>query len=157
MKKVFEIYDKAQEVILSVLGFSLFIAILIGIFSRQFAWRIQWADEASRFIMIYAVMIGTAIAYRSGRHIAVGLISESIPELYQTILKLGVHISVVVIGIIMIHSGTLLVSSQGHILAPSLRVPLAFAYSAIPVGGILLSIEGVRMTISVIRGGRKIC
>ena len=52
MKKVFEIYDKAQEVILSVLGFSLFIAILIGIFSRQFAWRIQWADEASRFIMI---------------------------------------------------------------------------------------------------------
>lgn len=99
---------------------------------------ILWAEETSRYLMIWATFIGSGLLFRQGAHIAVDNLQDALPE------KLGRVLRMVIIAILlcffaaMIYLGTLYTLAQWAQITPVTRISSGFVYAALPVGFALM-------------------
>jgi len=116
--------------------------ILYSVFMRYVLNRAPtWSEELTRYIMVWAALLGMGIASRYNKHIG---LSELVVKLWgkwtNAVHTLGDILSalfwllVCVTGISM----TLLVAPQR---SPSMNLPMWIAYLAVPVGSVCAVVE----------------
>ncbi|MCC7274384.1 MAG: TRAP transporter small permease subunit, partial [Alphaproteobacteria bacterium] len=86
------IYDAATTALLALAGFVMF-ALAIGnaILRYFFDSPLIWAEEISRYAMVWGTMLGIAIAYRGGQHVAVTLLVDALPRCAGFACRLACH------------------------------------------------------------------
>lgn len=74
-------YDQATVGLLALSGAVMFgIAIANALLRYFFSAPIVWGEEISRYAMIWGTMIGVALAYRGGQHVAITLLVDLVPR-----------------------------------------------------------------------------
>jgi len=114
-------------------------AIVLAIISR-FIVKVSmpWTEEVARYLMIWAAFIGGSLGLKRGVHVGIVFVVNRIPWNLRRWVSLVAKLSVLFFFIVVILEGfrmTMFVSTQ---LSPVLRISMAWVYSALPVGGILL-------------------
>ena len=88
MRKIYEIYCKAQEMIVGTVFVSIVILIFSAAFFRQFDKPIVWADDIAKFLFSWAAFLGADVAMRHSRLVGVDLLvkkfSPKIAKIVQT-------------------------------------------------------------------------
>lgn len=139
------LYDQATTALLALSGFLMFgIAIVNALLRYFFATPLVWAEEISRYSMIWGTLIGVALAYRGGQHVAITLLVDLLPKRALTLFLVVCDLLALVVAALMFQSGVVLARLLGTILAPSSEVPMVWVYAAIPVGAAMLAIEAAR-------------
>jgi TRAP-type transport system small permease protein len=95
-----------------------------------FNYSIPWADELSRFLFIWLIFVGAALAYFRGEHILVSFLTERLPS--KAALSLRLFQNLLVLGILVVFgwgSWQLMTSS----LAPSALLGIPFSWVAFSV------------------------
>jgi TRAP-type C4-dicarboxylate transport system permease small subunit len=107
-----------------------------------FAISFRWSDELTRYIFIYIVFLGIAIAYRHGDHVVIEIVTRFIPDRLRRWLAVPVH---AIIGCMMLILGItgvwLTFGRMGQALTPGLQIPRAYMHAALPIGVFFLLIE----------------
>jgi TRAP-type C4-dicarboxylate transport system permease small subunit len=103
-----------------------------------------WAEELSRYAMIWGVLIGIALAYRAGQHVAITLLLDVLPARAAKLFRVVCHLLALLAAALMMRSGWAQVTFLGAIQAPSSGLAMGWVYAAIPVGAGLLAIEAMR-------------
>jgi TRAP-type C4-dicarboxylate transport system permease small subunit len=138
-------YDAATTGLLALSGVAMFaIAIANALLRYLFDAPLIWAEEIARYAMVWGTMIGVALAYRGGMHVAVTLLVDTIPERVQLALRLACHLISIVVAILIFRSGHILGGMLGMLQGPSSGIAMIWVYSAIPVGAAMLLIEILR-------------
>ncbi len=156
MKKIIEVFYKFESISNNVLAYItniMLVLLTVFVFSQVAARYIfniylGWTEEASRYLMIWVVLLGAAKALKENAHPRVTFIVEILPRKAKYLLMILANIISAFFYIIMIVYGyqfSLLNISQ---LSLSLRIPMGLIFASIPLGGFFLLIVTISDTIN---------
>ncbi len=104
---------------------------------------LSWGDELSRYLSIWAVFLGASLGVRRGAHIGVEAFIRMVPknaQQYITILTTLVCIVFCCAVTFVGYDYALRLLKTGQ-LSPAMRIPIVWAYAAVPVGCLLMTIR----------------
>ena len=135
--KFLDVLEKVEKAILAVTVGIMVIIIAYQVIMRYiFAHANSWSEELARYLFIYDVMIGAAIAIRRNSHLQIDILINLMKPKVRTIL-------------------TIIATLAGMVFMVFL---LSIPYSCMPVGIVLMlltSIEVLFKNISALRGAGK--
>lgn len=159
MNTILKCIDGINKVVKILLAISLIIMTIIMIlqvFSRFiFNLPLNWSEEATRYLGIYAVFFGAALAVRYNELISVEAVPDLLPEKGRKYLKIVVLFICLVFFAVVLIQGFSLVGNVSMQKSPALRIPMSIPYFSIPLGAILLFLNAIAAIIVVIKGGAK--
>lgn len=143
--------DRLYLVSIWIAGFAIFMMSLIvpvGVVMRYvFGVGAQWPEPIAILLMMSFTFIGAAAAYRAGSHIAVTMLTDTLPPALQRAGALLVHLLMVVISAFVVYFGTKLsIETMRQSDAALPWLPVGVTYAAIPIGSaitLLFVIENI--------------
>ena len=140
MVKFDNVLGRVCEVVLVLFLTAMAIVVFMQVIFRYLLnLPLFWTEEFARYCLVWASLMGAAVAVKRGQHIAVTWFVERLPERIGRILGLTAQISVAVILAVMMWGGIKLVVITSAQISPALRIPMAVPYMALPIGsGIML-------------------
>lgn len=104
---------------------------------------LPWADEASRFALIWITFLGAAALVRLNQHISVDLFQNALPDSVRRIVRVGVHLLTATVGLLLIFPGIQQVQRQQYQLSPALEISMGWVYTVVPVSGLYMLIYAI--------------
>ena len=117
---------------------------------------IYWAEEVTRYVSVWVVFLGAGLGVRFGIHLNVDLFTAALPAGAQRALVILSLLLMLIFETILVYYGTQLTISNYDQQSASLRLPMAYAYGAIPVGGALMLFETLRLLGFELAGRRSV-
>ena len=139
---------------LLIIGFAISTIILFWqVFSRFILGSsLSWAEELSRFIMIFMVLIGSSLALRSNELISVEMLLERLTGNTRRILVIVIHLISISLFIVLIKYGYSMALNFSNQHAPSLKISMEVIYLFLPFGGVLLFINSIACIVEELIG-----
>ena len=151
MQRISNIINRITEVILvGVLAAMAIVVFLQVIFRYVLNFPLFWTEELARYCLVWASLLGSAVAVKRGQHIAVTIFVGRLPPALGRSLKIIALISVAVILAIILWGGIQLVAITRAQISPALRVSMSVPYLAVPVGAALMLLHTIGFIIGAI-------
>lgn len=129
---IIEMIIALQAAVLSV------IVLLQVVFRYVFNSPLAWTEEASRFLLIWIVLLGSAIGIKRKSHFSVDIFFKKLSEKLKQRLKFSLDIFLfILIFDVMIVNGVYLTNLTFRQISPALNIRVAYVYSAVLAGGVL--------------------
>lgn len=112
-----------------------------------------WSEEVACYALVWSSMVGAAVAYRQGGHVAITNLVERLPPSLQGIVARLVHLLVLGFALLIVWNGWQLSMRNfaRHQLSAALQIEIAWIYLAIPAAGVLMAIAAID---AIVRGTR---
>lgn len=106
---------------------------------------IVWAEEATRYIIIYIVMIGSSYAIAKEEHISVTLLNQTSIKWISHVMYVFQNLVSLVFTVLFSYYGIQLLQMlmSTNQLTPALQIPIWWIYAAMPIGMTMMSIRYV--------------
>lgn len=133
---------KLLELVLISIFALLVLDVLMQVFSRYiFGTSFSWTEEFARFLLIWMTMIGAAYLNAKRDHLSMDFIFEKLSNEGKRKASMLIEVCVFLFALIVIViGGSNLVFTTLHLgqLSGSLRIPLGYIYSILPISGLLI-------------------
>ncbi len=106
-----------------------------------------WTEELAGFLMIWAGMLGAAVAHRRKAHLGIDFFVEKFSRRNRDIIRLIVNFLTLffTIGILTVGGIKLVVNTIAtNQISPAMGVNMGYVYLAVPVSGIFMSVYSIR-------------
>ena len=128
----------AEKIVIITFGIMV-IAVLISVFTRNINFPVTWLEELARYMQIWFVGIGFALALRKGLLAGSEMVLKMLPETLRKWTILFCKISMLGICVLFLTSGSHLLE---HLIktgqeSPNMRIPIVYIYMGIYSGFIL--------------------
>ena len=150
--------EKVNKLLYWIVGIligAIFVILIGQVFFRYVInASLSWTEEAARFLTIWTVFLGVAIALRTKSLIAVEVVVQFVPQKIEKLFKVIVLLfSMFLVGYLILLGIELCVDAANQD-STALGIPMWIPYASIPVGSFftLLNIFVVLIEISKERG-----
>lgn len=144
--------EKTVGIILALMSVVVLLQVLVRFVFEQFS--VPWSEELARYLMIWLTFIGSAIATRRAKLIAIDAIVFSLPAKFGKVLKTVAHILSIVFYMILLMIGIEWFQFGFSETAPVLKIPKAYVYGSMFVGAALMILNTLAHLIETfINGG----
>jgi TRAP-type C4-dicarboxylate transport system permease small subunit len=113
------------------------VIISVQVFLRTFFhYSLTWAEELSRYIMLYQIWVGASLAVKEDAHLRITSVKDSLSPSGQVKLEIFVIVLwTVFVAFLTIKSGQLvdILLNRGQV-SPAMQIPMAYAYASVPFG-----------------------
>ena len=125
------------------------LSVLIGVFFRFIIpIPMAWPPEAARFLMVAVTMVGASVALRQLDHVGITLLVDALPSRVRGVLYIFGNIMVAVFLLVFIwFSWRLTIEMGPRQTSSSLGMSMAVAYIAMPIGGVMMLIQLIAVSI----------
>jgi len=140
-------FKNPEEVILIILFPIMVVTIFVATMVRYLTTlSLVWAEELARYCMVWIGFLGASLGIQQNAHIGVEAFVSRLPDKWKP------HLQVFRTGVIILFNLLILIFSlqiiwsqiQTGQVSPALQIPISFAYAAIPVGMLLMSLRGIQ-------------
>jgi TRAP-type C4-dicarboxylate transport system permease small subunit len=124
---------------------SLVVVVLAAVLVRYFGvfnGSLDWSSEYSRFGIIWVVMLGAAVAFDQGAHVAIDFTDKMSPRMRRAVRAAGYLCGVGFVAILAWQGLRLSLATMRQ-LSPALGIPVGYAYLAIPVGAAIMTVQSL--------------
>jgi TRAP-type C4-dicarboxylate transport system permease small subunit len=111
---------------------------------------ILWAEEASRYAMIWLTFIGSGLVLRHGGHIGIDMLQERLPR-HAPAIRGVVFLLMLVFFVLMVWIGARYAMLTWAQTTPVLGIPMGVVYLAMPIGFALMTVHLLLMALPYIR------
>jgi len=128
------------------------VIVIAGVIAR-YAMRnpFAWTEEASRFLMIWMVLLGMSVVTRNRENLCVEFLVIKLPVLLQRIIKFINEVLVMGFLYILVVEGFKMALKAKVQIVPSLGITMYYPLLCIAVGGMLTMIQlGLQMLIDLL-------
>ena len=137
LRRVMEIATVAMIAIYAVL-------ILLQVFFRYaLNSSLTWSEELVMYILLWSVMVGSAIATDRGAHIALNPLDAHLSPRWRRIRAIAADACTISFCGILVYYGAVLVVRTQMMTSPAAGIPMMYVYAAMPVGAVLIIILSV--------------
>ena len=105
-----------------------------------FSHSMIFTEELSRYLMVWIVFLGSALAIRDGSHIRIQILVNRLGPRLQQIVKLAAYALIIAFLIFITVEGLKILPRQLQQMCITIDISLFYFYLAIPVGSILMII-----------------
>lgn len=147
MVKFFKLYDSFIEKTICILLGILVVSLFTQVVSRHFLnISIMWTDELGRYLFIWIVYLGSAVAFRERSHLVVDVFTERMPYKLQFFLKSFFNLLILAFLFLVFIFGLKFSMINMANPAYSMRIiKLGIVYASIPVGALLMIVNILRV------------
>jgi len=139
MTKAITLLSKAEKAVSVTLMMTCFIIVTIHVVGRYFfKYPLFFAEEVSRFMFIYIVMIGMSAVLRSPGHTRVEYFINFLTSKIRNYLEISLDLLCIFFLAFVIYTGFLLVSHTFDQLSPALSISIGLIYLSAPFSAILM-------------------
>lgn len=143
-KKFVEGINVLLKYIVSVMFIALAVLVFFQVITRfVIDYPLAWSEEISKYLMIYIVFLGSALAVKNRQHIAIDFLTEIVSPANNRRLNGLVLIISSIFFIILTYFGFVLTITVLDQATPTLRFSIAWAYAAIPIGSFLMLLNAI--------------
>ena len=146
--------DTVNKIVKYVIGFFLGIMVILIFFQVLFRFilpfSVPWLEELARYLMLYITFLAAAIALRHQQLISVEVLSEFLSQNNRRILKILVNVVCIVFFILLLQQGIKMLSNVATQQSPALQLPMSIPYAIIPMGALLLIMNGIAVIIELV-------
>lgn len=152
LEKIYKWILKAIYLALTILGAALVLLVFYSVLSRYiFNFSIAWADEASRFMFIWMLMLGVVLISDGWSHMAVSFVVEKMPQKLAGIFRiLAVIISIAAL-LILVRGGYNIVLSNWDWTSSALRISYGKVYAVLPITCAVMIIQAIIQIARIIK------
>ncbi len=142
---------------LSALLLALMLAVAVAqIVSRAvFNYTLDWAEEVARMALVWSVLLAAPLAYRSGAHVAIVVLVESLPKRWLYGAALVINLLVGWICLMLLIESSNFVERGMTIVASGVSLRMGWIYSIVPLSlAALLSVAleaSLRLVAALVR------
>ncbi|HLS60127.1 MAG TPA: TRAP transporter small permease [Virgibacillus sp.] len=149
MDKVNRIVSMLLSLIFGVMVLVIFFQVLIRFVFPYLGIQLNfpWTEELARYLMIWSVFLGGALATRRGQLLAVDAIVFALPSLPGRIVKFFAHFVSLLFFISLVFIGIEFAQYGVSISAPGLRISMTYLYSSMVVGAVLMILNTIALLI----------
>lgn len=148
--KIIDTINKIVGIVLSLALAVMSVLIVVQVLTRYVVnISLTWSEEAARYLLIYAVFLGAALAMRKQQHIAIEFLVQSVNEKMRAVLKLLILIISIGFFVMLFAKGVEILQFVGNQKSPALRIPMSIPYAAIPIGAGLLIINSLAVMLEM--------
>lgn len=160
MKKQIEVLGKIVQAVCSAVIAIISIAVFIQVIARfVFNSPIFWIEEFAIDLMIWMILLGSALAVANRSHTRITFFINLLGEKARGVVEIFTQILCMVFMLYISYYSLGNVASTMKNLTTALRVPRGLLYASLPVSGVLIAIYYLCNIIDDIRtlaGGKKI-
>ena len=148
------VMERINRLVLYLIGF--FMGALALILFTQVILRyllhspLTWSEEVAKYLSIWVVFLGMAVAMRRTLLIAVEAVIQNVPESIGRAMRLLSLLLIMVFVGYLTYIGTVLAFGAAEQNFASLELPMSLVYAAIPVGSFLTLLNAVVVFIEMI-------
>jgi TRAP-type transport system small permease protein len=99
-----------------------------------FGFSLNWAEETSRYLMIWVAYLGAGLAMREGRHVAIEYLQGLLPERLAPYARAVVALLILAFLVTLAVLGVQIAQFAWRQRTPVLGLPQGAVYLAIPIG-----------------------
>ena len=139
MQKASDFVNRVTEVILLIVLSAMAVVVFLQVIFRYVInFPLFWTEEFARYCLVWASLLGAAVAIKRGQHIAVTFFMERIPAGARRLLSKVALAAVAFILTVILWGGVQLVIVTRAQLSPALRISMSIPYLAVPVGSAIM-------------------
>lgn len=105
-----------------------------------FSSSLIFTEELARYLMVWIVFLGSAIAVRDGAHIRISMLLNRLPSNVQKWATIVAEVLTLVFLSVVVVEGVRILPKQLTQIPVTFDVPLFYFYLAIPMGSLLMMI-----------------
>jgi len=114
-------------------------SVVLGVIFRYFLRdALVWSEEVARYAMIWVSMLGGGIAFRLGAHVAVDFLVNALPDGARRVIIFAGQLGMLVFLVVVVWYGIDVTQQVSGQRTAALRISIAWAYSAVPIGAALM-------------------
>jgi TRAP-type C4-dicarboxylate transport system permease small subunit len=145
----------ANGAVLVALMAGMALLVIANVFARYvFNHSFVWAEEVSRYMMIWVGFLGSGLVLRVGAHIAVDVFQDMVPRRVAQAMRLAVVGVMLVCIAAMAWLGAQYVRFAWGQESPILNWNFGLIYLAIPVGALLMGVYLAFIAVPFVRDRR---
>lgn len=140
MKRIHWISRNAEEIISCLFFLLMCFAVAAGVMARFLQISLVWTDELARYSFIWAVFLGSVVALKHRKHIAIDFMVNLLPASNRRIYFLLIHFIMLLLCLALVRYGFVLTVQTWDVPTTSLGVPTGLVYLSVPLSGALMTI-----------------
>lgn len=149
-----KILSRFEEIFISIALLAVCILLFINVITRfVFGYSIIWAEELTRYVIIWITFIGGSYCVRERAHVGIDVLVVKLPDAARWKMELVLSLIGLVYCGTLVLIGWLLLQSvlQSGQISPTMMISMGWAYAAIPVGGLLMVIRYIQVSAGYLR------
>ena len=137
--KIEKLFVNINKVLIGIMMFLMFSFVFTNVITRYlFGFSINWSEELSRFLMIAICFIGSGLAMREKRHVAIELFVEFIPsDSVKRIIRIINGLIILAFMGLLAYLGMEYAGTQMAQKTTILRWNMGYIYWMIPIGAVV--------------------
>jgi len=141
VEKGFDYFEKALNLVCRIFVGAIVAIIFYAVVMRYVFQRPPfWAEELSRFIFIWIIMLGAVLVTREQSHIEFVMLIDLLPKRLKFILVNLIRLLMILFCWVMVQQGFKIYPIVAEASSPTFGVSMGWLYLSIPVGGLLMGI-----------------
>ena len=125
----------------ALLAVTVLIVVLQVFFRYVLGSSLGWSEEAARYLFIWAAVLGFSSCVEARRLFSFEMIAAALPPAGRRLCSALFVIAACVFVWVLVVDGGALVAGTLTQTSPAIGVPMAAAYAALPVGGVLIALH----------------
>lgn len=110
---------------------------------RVFFTSLSWSEEATRYLLIWSTLLGAGCVYKHSGHISITVLQDLLPEKAKDVLQIVIHALCIVLFALIVFYGIKYFGKQGRQLSATMRLPMKYVYTCIPLGAGIMIVHAV--------------
>jgi TRAP-type C4-dicarboxylate transport system permease small subunit len=128
-------YVRLNQALIGLMMAAMFVLVFTNVVTRYgFGFSIAWADEVASFLMIWVTFLGAGLALREGRHVAIDVLQDRLPEGARRRLRLALALVILAFLALLVWFGVQFVIFGWRSVTFVTQMPRGIPYLAVPVG-----------------------
>ena len=130
-------------------------ALLLGLLLAVMCWQVltryvldapsDWTEEASRYLYVYVVFLGTSAGISTRSHVSISYFTERLPPLPRLVVSLGVDVLILAFLAVMVWWGARATVRNVDIPLSVTQVSYAWVYIVIPVTSLAMIVRTIAL------------
>ncbi|HUZ17249.1 MAG TPA: TRAP transporter small permease [Spirochaetia bacterium] len=122
---------------------------VVGRYLFNYSW--PWADEASRFLFIWVILIGAVLTNEKYEHMNLDILVRWLPSMSGRILQITSQAVIVAVLAIIVRGG--ITATVGNLTfdSPALGVPYGLVYMIVPICCTIMIVQTIARMIRITR------
>ena len=140
--------DNIEEYILLFLFPLMVIVVFVATCVRYLTvMSLPWAEEVARYSMVWIAYIGASLGIKRNAHLGVEAVLLLLPQGTRKYFDYLRYLIIILFNVLIAYYTFQIIQSQisTEQVSPSLRIPMWFAYGAVPVGAVLMAWRCIQM------------
>lgn len=130
--------DRVNVVSEAVLFAGLVLMVIVSVLQvvfRFFFDALTWSEELSCFLLVFVSLLGTAVAFKKGSHIAVTFLLDKFKGPAKKIAQTVIALLGLIFFFVVAYYGAILMQAEAGQLTPAMGISMKWIYLMYPVIG----------------------